>query len=70
MIEAGRTHATADDDEERPMATVDEAKQAIIDAIASEAARNGADSGRRILAYSEAWAWLTFPAQHHGGSNS
>lgn len=46
------------------MATDDEARQALIDTIAKLAPKADAQNLMRLA---EAWAWITNPAQPHGG---
>ena len=49
------------------MATLDEANQAVIDAIHKQAQKVG--SARQALQLAEAVAWLLNPSQPHGSSS-
>lgn len=47
------------------MATMDDARNAIIDSIYAAAEEN--ERAEDLLQLAEAWAWLRFPNQPHGG---
>lgn len=40
------------------------------DAILDEIIKNASSSSTRILALAEAWAWLMYPNQSHGGGSA
>jgi hypothetical protein len=40
------------------------------DAILDEIIKNASSSSTRILVLAEAWAWLTYPNQSHGGGSA
>lgn len=52
----------------RAMATLEEAQQAMLDAITKAATSAHLSSSDHILELCEAWAWLRFPNQMHGTS--
>jgi hypothetical protein len=40
------------------------------DALLDEIIKNATSSSTRILALAEAWAWLMYPNQSHGGGSA
>jgi hypothetical protein len=40
------------------------------DAILDEIVKNASSSSTRIVALAEAWAWLMYPNQSHGGGSA
>lgn len=50
------------------MKAVDEARQALAEAVKACAERGSSGGARMAAEYAEAYAWLSSPNQSHGGS--
>lgn len=48
--------------------TVEQAQQSILAALQDEAGKLGSGRGQQVRDLAEAWAWLEFPNNSHGGS--